>query len=556
MNRLAPSDDHEVAAENDAIYAELARSPAELASFREEVTTLAGTVVRFDTHQVQISADVKVSFRRLYGSIPATCGFGIKRFIKHLTTRNAPEYVRNTVGWLAPLARPGASGVLRASLERNGHIGYDVFTAFEAEVARTVTRSRIGHYSSAFTRWYEFCVRVGMPGFDEDVAADLSDLVFPDPIKGRAVLSEDPDEGPIPKIEFEGLLARLNAATDILLASTSGEVDGLDLEEIAFTWLLVCYGTNPKNLRYLDEGDIRMVPQPGGVPLHEIKIPRIKKRLKGERIEFRTRELPADIYKLLDRLRKRNRKDAPQRDDRPGCARPLFRRKQPNPDLIGTKFEKDVWRQNSAWPRSVVGRIADLLAIPKVGGGIVSLHPRRFRYTFATRLVANGLSSAMVADALDHSDTSHVLVYFNMRGEVVRRLDKALALSLAPVAQAFMGVAINDESEAARGGDPTSRIHHHSKTMEQLDTVGNCGKYGFCNLYAPVACYTCRFFQPLLGAPHVRVLEELDTLRSQRHAAGLPPKIVQIHDLTMLAVGQVILACEDRNNSREAGDAT
>ncbi|WP_374944194.1 hypothetical protein [Sphingomonas sp.] len=178
------------------------------------------------------------------------------------------------------------------------------------------------------------------------------------------------------------------------------------------------------------------------------------------------------------------------------------------------------------------------------------LYPRRLRYTFATRLVANGFSSAMVADALDHTDTSHVMVYFNTRGEIVRRLDKAIAISLGPVADAFLGRIVTDESEATRGDDPASRIRHHSKTLESLNTVGNCGTRSFCRLFAPIACYRCRHFQPHEDGPHAEVLEELDAQRAERHAAGMSPKMVQIHDLTMLAIGQVIVACEERKKAK------
>lgn len=533
---------------------EFVPTPDEAVLLRQEITTLAGTVVRFDAPQVRISADVKLSFDHLYGSIPAICGFGIKRYVKHLTARKSPGYVSSVLAWLAPLARKDASEMLRRSLSEKGIIGYHVYTAFEKEVAKTVSRDRVFHYLSAFVRWYEFCVAVGQPGFDEDVAADLSEIIFPAVLKGQAVLREDPDEGPLTTVEFDSMISRLNVVTDKILLSGVSQADGLDLDEVAFTWLLVCYGTNAKNLRYLNEGDFRPVPQPGGQTLYEISIPRIKKRLKGERIEFRKREVPADVYKLLDCLRKRNRRLAPIKADRHGIARPLFRRGHPASALVGTAFERDIWRQRSDWPNMVVNKVAAALAIPKTDGGIVSLHPRRFRYTFATRLVANGFSSSMVADALDHSDTSHVMVYFNTRGEIVRRLDKALALSLGPVVQAFLGKIVLDETEAVRGGDPASRIRHHSSTLESLATVGNCGTNSFCRLYAPIACYRCRHFQPHEDGPHAQVLEELDTLRTERHAQGLPPKIVQIHDLTMLAIGDVIDRCEERKRNRGKAD--
>jgi hypothetical protein len=147
------------------------------------------------------------------------------------------------------------------------------------------------------------------------------------------------------------------------------------------------------------------------------------------------------------------------------------------------------------------------------------------------------------------------MVYFNTRGEIVRRLDKAIALTLGPIAQAFLGKIVLDEKEAVRGDDPSSRIRHSSHSTQSVETVGNCGTSSFCRLFAPIACYRCRHFQPHEDGPHAEVLEELDALRAKRHADGMAPKIVQIHDLTMLAIGQVIVACESRKKRRGGGDA-
>ena len=41
---------------------------------------------------------------------------------------------------------------------------------------------------------------------------------------------------------------------------------------------------------------------------------------------------------------------------------------------------------------------------------------------------------------------------------ILERIDRAIALQMAPLAQAFAGVLIRDESQARRGNDPTSRI--------------------------------------------------------------------------------------------------
>ena len=173
----------------------------------------------------------------------------------------------------------------------------------------------------------------------------------------------------------------------------------------------------------------------------------------------------------------------------------------------------------------------------------LKLTARRLRYTFATKLVASGASPQEVADALDHSSTAHVMVYFNSRSDVVQRLDKAVGLALAPIAQAFMGQVIRSEAEAARHGDRPSRIRHASPTLNSLETVGSCGSFGFCGLYAPLACYTCTNFQAWLDGPHDLVFDELQARRNERLSRGADPRMTQIHDRTMLAVAEVIRRC-------------
>jgi hypothetical protein len=171
------------------------------------------------------------------------------------------------------------------------------------------------------------------------------------------------------------------------------------------------------------------------------------------------------------------------------------------------------------------------------------LTPRRLRYIFATKLVASGASPQEVADALDHTDSSHVMVYFNTRSDVVRRLDMTMGMALAPIAQAFMGMVIRSEADADRRDDKASRIRHASPTMQSLQTLGSCGSFGFCGLHAPIACYTCTSFQAWLDGPHEAVFSELEALRIGRMDRGSDTRITQIHDRTMLAVAEVIRRC-------------
>ncbi|GGD91091.1 hypothetical protein GCM10011515_08460 [Tsuneonella deserti] len=113
-----------------------------------------------------------------------------------------------------------------------------------------------------------------------------------------------------------------------------------------------------------------------------------------------------------------------------------------------------------------------------------------------------------------------------------------------PHAQAFLGKIVRGPHEAERGGDPNSVIAHKSKTMESLRKVGTCGEHSFCDLYAPIACYTCRMFQPWLEADHRSVLDGLLDTRDERLREGSDPKWTKVNDRTIAAVKEVIAICD------------
>jgi hypothetical protein len=160
-----------------------------------------------------------------------------------------------------------------------------------------------------------------------------------------------------------------------------------------------------------------------------------------------------------------------------------------------------------------------------------------------TRAAEEGHGELVIAELLDHTDTQNVGVYVQATPEIVKRIDKAVALHMAPLAQAFAGVIISDESEATRKNDPTSRICD-PKLDSSMKPMGSCGQYGFCASLAPIACYTCRSFEPWLDGPHEAVLNHLMAERD-RLMAGSDARIASINDRTILAVAEVVRRCEE-----------
>ncbi len=389
----------------------------------------------------------------------------------------------------------------------------------------------------AYRLWYVWSADADFPGFDFEATVQLESLTIGGGPKGEAVLRNDPKCGPLHAMEFDRLYQALRRATECELV---GELD------LAATWLFVALGCNPRSLQLLNDEDLICTKMADGTAKYELRVPRIKKPGQLERSQFRTRPLRIEIGQLLERIVASNRgQRALLQGMLPGrnFSTPLFRRSRPRESLISTVFESDAFRYGNRYFQAALERVSRKLNIIGRDGVLLHLTPRRLRYTFATRLVQDGASPVILADALDHTDLQHVLVYYNARSDIVSKLDKTVAMQLAPWAQAFMGKIVRTESVADRGDDPASRVRHLDKHLGKLESIGTCGSHGPCRLSAPIACYTCHRFQPWLEAPHESVLDALLEDRRQHLQRGADPKMTQARDLTITAVASVVQAC-------------
>lgn len=454
-----------------------------------------------------------------------------RSYLRHLIQNNSLNYARGQFKVLRTIAVPPLITHLNEMVEHSGHIERGFFEQFKDVIRKTVSEENLSYYTGAFVRWYIWATDAGFSVFDPDVATEFEYLRIGGNPLGQAVLSRDTQRGPLHEVEMTQLRSKLKAAQSKGL---------IDLADLTLTWLMIAFGTNPKNLTLLEERDYIRTELEDGQVIHELRIPRIKKRTVGERGQFRTRRMVPAIGELVDKLIKQNQ----TRPHHKGTIRPIFRYTNPRPSLLGTAFESKAFRVTPGWVLRRLKNVVDRLQLTDVNGSGLHLHPRRLRYSFATRLIQEGASTQDVADALDHSSTQFVLVYFNARSDAVRNLDRALSARLSPVAQAFLGEVILNESEATRGNDPRSRISHINTITRSRENVGNCGDYGSCDLLAPLACYTCPNFQAWVDGPHERLLDMLHERREQNLLEGSDPKWTQMHDETILALTLLIQRCD------------
>ncbi|MGO8374654.1 site-specific integrase [Rhizobium ruizarguesonis] len=359
----------------------------------------------------------------------------------------------------------------------------------------------------------------------------LKDSTIRGNVKGTSIRTRDREKGAFTDVELSSMQSALNNAY------ASGEIG---IYTFALAWLFQGYGPRPIQLAALKESDLIISEAEGGKQ-YALRMPRAKQHGEEARTSFKTRYCSKQIGQLLEEVIRFNT-DYRKVHGLNGQDWPMFMSEDEG-KLAGLKHHvssHDIGRRLIG----LVGRVTGL-----------KTNSRRFRITLAQRAVDDGKDKFTVAEMLDHSDTQNVEVYFEASPAMVLRLDRHLAMELAPLAQAFAGVVVNTEADALRGGDRSSRIYDRSLIDNVADPLGTCGQMSFCGLAVPFACYTCRHFQPWLDGPHEAFLAALIADRNRMKDDDLSPKIFTIRDKTILAVAEVIQLCSAEPEAREGGAA-
>lgn len=379
------------------------------------------------------------------------------------------------------------------------------------------------HYSRDWFRW---SAEQDYPGFDDpELLYEITALRIPGNAKGEAVLSDDPEDGPIDDLEEIALRAALHRDDGNLLAR-------------ALTWSFLALGSNPKNLVYLCEGDLKQI-QSGEHAFFSLEMPRIKKGV-SPRAVLKPRKIDVFLAGLFKELISRNESVAiPD-----GFSRPMFSRKTPRPDCMGTAIQEFAYHFTAKeMLRMVQEYCASLGVVSHRTKKPLHITPRRLRYRFATKKVQEGCPMEVLKDLLDHSDLQNVMVYY-AGSSMTKRLDEALAVAVGPIVNRFMGRLVLDEGHAAGDG---GRIK--AEPLGRIRNIGSCGSQTLCTLFPPFSCYLCPLFQPWRDAPHREVLQDLVLQRDARiEAAGRDDdRIAKQYDEILVAVGQVVALCEAKS---------
>lgn len=356
--------------------------------------------------------------------------------------------------------------------------------------------------------------------------------------KGYAVQSMCPENGPLTDIEMEAIVSR------VLDCYATEE---LSLPDTCCAMVFAMTGRRPVQVAALKIKDILNL---GGH--YYINFPRGKQKYGKWRASFAKFEIVEDLWALLqiqaDQVKANFSElcgEAYQHNLAPEL--PLF----PSVKHYNSQFDLKsqlagdfLHARLDAINYTMVKVKETISVISERTGAITNINAYRFRYTLGTNLAREGRGEYVIAEALDHTDTQNTGVYVRNIPEIVERIDKAVALQLAPLAQAFQGVLVVDETKASRGGDRSSRISSAD------GNVGSCGSYGFCGALAPIACYTCSHFQPWLDGPHEDVLDQLIRERDDVYEGTGDRKIAAVNDRLILAVSDVVTRCQAMKRDR------
>ncbi|MCH2058862.1 MAG: site-specific integrase [Thalassotalea sp.] len=429
-------------------------------------------------------------------------------------------------------------------LETSEHKLIDLF---ESKIAE----ARDNHRLWALYRpiqWYIYCAEnYAELGFNSAYALELEGMSIPGNPKGEAVRMEDPEKGPLDRtLELSQLIAALKD-------DTSDEFEHLQ-QKVALA-LSISFGRNPANLTFLREEDFIDLTPDSEQSCFILKMPRIKKRQINPRSDFLDEYVDPLYASYIKQLIEKNRAQNiyfrinGQKIPNPG---PLFLNLNGNNAAIDSRDFENAYNLTSGNITSLLKAfVARHNIVSPITNKLLHLTTRRLRYTLAVGLAAEGISKRELARILDHSDTQHVLVYFEMAGKIVSHLDKASAHKFASYVNFFKGKIIDNDDEAINGERPDKHVIFIDEGKPEDDEdIGVCGKSDICHLDPPYSCYLCAKFQPYSHANHDNVLHSLLESRDKRLKKYENARLgIQLDDV-IAAVASVIKLCE----KKEAGD--
>lgn len=372
----------------------------------------------------------------------------------------------------------------------------------------------------------------GVAGLSRDLLLLLPELETTNHDIGSAVRTMDPATGPLTDIEYEAVVAAVRHA----YASGS-----MPLSDYALVILAITLGARSLQLAMIKVKDLSVTQRADGSQVFILQITRLKqgKNIRARTL-FRPRQLTPAVGILIEQQAAAARAWA-IKSGIPAEEAPLFPSTSSAPQERRIVLPALRGHSNANRMSTKISWILEKLGVwsHRIDGPM-RLFQTRLRRTLGARAAAEGHPARVIADLMDHSWIDSSLVYIETRPDMIERIDKALALQIAPLAQAFAGTLVErplPDSAASAGK------FVYIATQETFEQAGKCGKFDFCGLAAPLACYTCTYFNPWLDDIHETLLESLIAERDELLRTA-DARIASVNDRTILAVADVVNRCK------------
>jgi len=340
----------------------------------------------------------------------------------------------------------------------------------------------------------------GMPGLSEQVCDFLAHPVrWEEQGTGAyfSLITNDPERGAFTEQEIHNIHQQLNQAY------SAGKINQADF---TICWFFIGTGVRPAQAYRMKKSDV-IIHSREGMEV-TLKVPLAKAEMTSS-TEYWSRRAPTVLAECLIAYLEQDPRSVESR---------LF--DQNSAQALGARLMYCMQKLDTFSERL---------------GTKIPVNPYRFRYTLATRALAQGASDYEVARLLTHRSTSCIHYYRASMPELQKPVRDALGKEMGYFARAFQGKAISGLEEATRAGDPDAVISDFLRLMGK--PVGACGTRAECHQNAPVACLAgCAHFEPLLSAPWETLMASL--VADQEIEAE--PRIRQINHSAMSAIQQII----------------
>ena len=483
-----------------------------------QIRTRNGIVVEV-SQDIWEYGDKLVDVRLDFSSLPVAEQIkkSIKLTLEWYAENKSPDYLRNIFTYLSYMLE-----YIRDSTEGDvSQISCEMLISYRSTLSKR-KEYHLGYITSFLKKWYDLC----HPGIAEDVIQYIESIDLAGNPKGEYVRTQDPNRGQFSDIEFQGINRALREGY------SNGKIL---LEDFLLGWLFLAKGHRPIQYASLKVGDFIAAKNNNGDTTYLLDVPRAKQANCFVRDSFKKNRI---IPQIGVQFEEHIRMLAPvaARVGMQHGDMPMFPRKQ----IRANAPTEYAWHHTGKSLSTRIKYVINSLGIiSERTGQRLAVNPRRFRYTLGSRMAIEGHSKLVIAEALDHTTAGDVSVYTDNDPAIIKHIDQAMALALAPLAQVFLGEIVADEAEIALGKDACQISDPRFDSA--MKPMGSCSQAQICGALAPLECYLCPSFRAWQDGPHATVLEYL--LKERDRLTKQDLRIAANCDRLILAVADVVNQC-------------